>query len=113
MAEGGAQMPARRTRPDRRAHPLLPPCPYPCAQLLEWPRPLLLRAQDRIKNAKYSGYACYEARCEFRPEEGAIVAYKVYIGRKKYFVLCDIGTCQGGRVAAAAARLRRACLVPA
>jgi hypothetical protein len=49
------------------------------------------KLQDRIRNAQYSGYACYEARCEFSPEEGAIVAYKVYIGRKKYFVLCDIG----------------------
>lgn len=46
---------------------------------------------DRVRNAKFSGYACYEARCAFRPEEGAVVAYKVYIGRKKYFVLCDIG----------------------
>ena len=54
---------------------------------------------DRVRNAKYSGYACYEARCVFRPEEGAIVAYKVYIGRKKYFVLCDIGERAGGGIA--------------
>jgi len=47
--------------------------------------------EDRIRNAKYSGYACYEARCEFRPDEAAIVAYKIFIGHKKYFVLCDIG----------------------
>jgi len=49
---------------------------------------------DRIRNAKYSGYACYEARCNYTPEERALVAYKVYIGHKKYFVLCDIGNGQ-------------------
>ena len=47
--------------------------------------------EDRLKGAKYSGYTCYEACCTYTPEEGKLVAYKIYIGYKKYFVVCDVG----------------------
>ena len=52
----------------------------------------------------WSGYTCFAAIAYTVPDDIADVGYKVYLGRRKYFVSVDVG---GGRIqwyAAAAAR---------
>ena len=93
-AWGGRECALRDTGGQPRASytARVPTPPSPCPPSPTTPStPARTTCSSTRARSQYSGYACYEARCHFTPDEGALTAYKVYIGRKKYFVLCDIG----------------------
>ncbi|XP_058777982.1 zeaxanthin epoxidase, chloroplastic-like [Vicia villosa] len=41
--------------------------------------------------ATYSGFTCYTGIADFVPPDIESVAYRVFLGRKQYFVSCDVG----------------------
>lgn len=46
---------------------------------------------DPRASARYSGYTCYTATCRHSCIDRESVAYKIYLGRKQYFVCSDVG----------------------
>ncbi|GAB5370570.1 hypothetical protein AAMO2058_001504300 [Amorphochlora amoebiformis] len=47
--------------------------------------------EEDKKRATYSGFKVYAGICDFVPKDIEEVGYKVYMGKKKYFVATDIG----------------------
>nr|ATG80391.1 plastid zeaxanthin epoxidase precursor [Madagascaria erythrocladioides] len=50
-----------------------------------------MHGEDARSSASYSGYHCFTATCKYVSEDVDEISYKIYLGKKQYFVASDVG----------------------